>query len=77
MQWTLTEALDLSFFSCQSVNVSLAVVNGNGTSQFIPPIDVCIHGGLYNILIYLLISGASKLELEAELSQWYVRISTK
>lgn len=44
-QSSLSEHLDLSYFSCQEVNVSLAVVNRNGSSPFTSPSSVCVHGG--------------------------------
>ena len=47
LQSSLTDALDLSYFSCQEVNISLAVVNRNGSSQFTSPNPVCVHGGVF------------------------------
>ena len=49
LQSSLTDPLDLSFFSCQEVNLSLAVVNINGSSQFTSPTPICVHGGMYII----------------------------
>jgi hypothetical protein len=44
LQSSLTEALDLSFFTCQTITISLAVVNRNGSSEFTSPAPVCVHG---------------------------------
>ena len=42
MQSSLTDTLDLSYFTCEEVSVSLAVVNRNGSSQFSPPTSICV-----------------------------------
>ena len=57
MQSSLSDPLDLSYFSCQEVNLSLAVVNIHGSSQFTPPTQLCVHGGMssYNIPVVTLI----------------------
>lgn len=45
LQTTLEEPLDLRFFNCRDVNVSIAVVTRNGTSNFTDPITVYVYGG--------------------------------
>ena len=49
VQSSLTETLDLSYFSCQQVAISLAVVNRNGTSPFTAPSTICVLGGENNV----------------------------
>ena len=47
LQSSLRDILDLSEFSCKEVTLSLAVVNGIGSSQFISyPSPIYIHGGI-------------------------------
>ena len=45
LQTSIHEALDLRSFSCRNVNVSIAVVNRNGTSNFTTPTRVFVYGG--------------------------------
>jgi serine/threonine protein kinase len=46
LQSSITDNLDLSFFTCEEVNLSLAVVNINGSSDFTSPTPICVHGVL-------------------------------
>ena len=39
------EPLDLKFFICKNVNVSIAVINRNGTSNFTDSVTVFVYGG--------------------------------
>lgn len=42
------ETLDLSYFACKDVDVSVAVVMKDRRSQFSPTRSLCIHGGQYS-----------------------------
>ena len=46
MQPSLSNALDLSYFSCKMVNLSMAVVNEYETSVFTSPLELKIHQGV-------------------------------
>ena len=64
LQSSLSFPLDLSYFSCQEVNLSLAVVNVNGSSQFTSPIPICVHGGTRNLdklCHYICVDAATRL----------------
>ena len=45
IQSSLTEPLDFGYFSCLQVDVSLAVVTTNGSSEFTSPSSICVHRG--------------------------------
>ena len=48
LQTSLADPLDLSYFACNRVNVSFAVVGIAGPQlnlQFSPPVEVFVHGG--------------------------------
>ena len=45
VQSSLDDPLDLGQFSCTVVNVSFAVVNAQGASDYSPPATICVHGG--------------------------------
>ena len=47
LQSSLSDVLDLSYFYCRKVEISLAVVNAKNPSAFSPSISVSIHGGMY------------------------------
>jgi len=45
LQDDISKPLDLGFFACSEVNVSFAVVNAYGTSNYSASTQVCVHGG--------------------------------
>lgn len=38
--------LDLEYLACQVANVSFAVVNKQGISEYSPLSEICVHGGM-------------------------------
>ena len=39
--------LDLADYACQEVQVSFAVTNEYGLSQFSDPVQIMVHGGMH------------------------------
>ena len=35
----------MNYFTCETVDVALAVVNGKGASDFTPQSSITVHGG--------------------------------
>lgn len=46
LQASLSDVLDLHYFGCKNVEVSLAVVNGKTSSKFSTPISTYVGGGV-------------------------------
>ena len=46
----MSDVLNMGYFICKTVQVSLSVVNGKGSSDFGPEIEITVHGGIYNLV---------------------------
>ena len=44
-QMSLEDTLDLGYFACSTVNLSIAVVNQYGNSNFSPSTEINVYGG--------------------------------
>ena len=47
----MSDILNMGYFTCKTVQVSLSVVNGKGSSDFGPEIEITVHGGIISIYI--------------------------
>ena len=54
IQSSLRDVLDLSYYVCEVIELSLAVVNGKGPSDFSPVYNINIHGGMHTCTSYII-----------------------